>query len=170
MLKSVLLSAISLHYICKNVSSCSKTAVVNKTLLPFMDSLLGDLFGNQTGSVDNDMIKHEKRLDDVLKSWNFKKQIVPSDGDCLFRLVALHLAQHGRHNQALLATLAKLNIVVDTLSNLMLLFNLHTCIVDIIHVLCCGFVDLLPVLKLNQLALTSCYSGDPDAKKRYIFW
>ena len=109
-LKGVLLSAISLHYIYRNVSNYSTTAVVNKTSMPFMNSLLGDLFTNHAGTVETDSMKHDKRLKDVLRSWNFVQKRVPGDGDCLFRAMVKSLTLHACSNMALSATLSQLEI------------------------------------------------------------
>lgn len=122
-LKNILLSAIALHFVYKTLSSCSKTSILSRSLLPFMNTLLGDLFVQHQNDKSKDprivetAARHDQRLNDVLKSWNFVKHIVPGDGDCLFRCVAILVKQQVRHNPShlphFLLMLVKILLIVS---------------------------------------------------------
>ena len=78
-LKDILLSVLALHYIYKSLSTCSKTAILSTRFLPFMHSLLGDMFffqhhnGKPQDQGDREKMLHDQCLNDILKSWNFSK-------------------------------------------------------------------------------------------------
>ena len=102
--KTVLLQALAWYYIYEQLSGYSSTAYVKCGTIPFMNSALTNLFmWSRSSSADTDSEKHthEHRLDSVLKSWNFERIAVPSDGDCLFASVVLsikELSQRGITN------------------------------------------------------------------------
>lgn len=101
-----------------------------------MNTLLGDLFVQHQNDKSKDprivetAARHDQRLNDVLKSWNFVKHIVPGDGDCLFRCVAILVKQQVRHNPSLLASLTSLSIDVskDTVDSIIV--KLRTAVVN----------------------------------------
>ena len=49
------------------------------------------LFSNIEFSTDRDVIEHDKRIDDILKSWSMSREHIPKDGDCCFRAVARNI-------------------------------------------------------------------------------
>ena len=49
------------------------------------------LFSNVEFSTDRDVIEHDKRIDDILKSWSMSREHIPKDGDCCFRAVARNI-------------------------------------------------------------------------------
>ena len=100
--KIVLLQAISWYCIYEQLSGYSSTAYVKSGSIPFMNSELTNLFMCcSSADTDSEKQTHEHRLDSVLKSWNFERIAVPSDGDCLFASVAVgikDLSQRGISN------------------------------------------------------------------------
>ena len=111
--KGILLSALGLYFIHKNLTSLSSAAVVHRSQLPFMNTLLSDVFypKESISQVQNGQI-HRKRLDDVLSTWNFKRVSIPGDGNCLFRAVTVNLQSAASRNKFLNDHLHKLGIQV----------------------------------------------------------
>lgn len=94
--RNILLSALGLYFIHKKLTSLSSTAILHRSKLPFMNTLISDMFCQAQPTIpmkENESDAHRKRLNDVLSMWNFKGLSVPGDGNCLFTAVAVNL-QH----------------------------------------------------------------------------
>lgn len=51
------------------------------------------LFSNVEFSTHRDVIKHDKWIDDILKSSSMSREHIPKDGDCCFRAVARNIVR-----------------------------------------------------------------------------
>lgn len=112
-LKLILLKALSWYFVHEHMTQQTKRAMIPLKELPFMNSALSKLLNSDgletlddtsafSDSTNHDVIDmHAKRLDTVLKSWNFKRIAVSGDGNCLFYAVAHALLQ--KNNYASLA-------------------------------------------------------------------
>ena len=109
-LKIILLKALSWYFVYEHLSQCSKTSKISHKTLPFMNSAVSKLSNSdpftenisQADSVLSPIENLEQshttnmnpsmhRLENVLKSWNFKRLPVNGDGNCLFYAVAYSL-------------------------------------------------------------------------------
>ena len=76
------------------MTSLSSTAILHQSKLPFMNTLISDMFCQAQPTIpmkENESDAHRKRLNDVLSMWNFKGLSVPGDSNCLFTAVAVNL-------------------------------------------------------------------------------
>ena len=111
--KLILLKALSWYFVHEHMAEQSKRSKVPLKELPFMNSALSKLLNCDgleapdnialSESTNRDVMDiHAKRLDGVLKSWNFKRIPVTGDGNCLFYAVA-HAILQKKKNYASLA-------------------------------------------------------------------
>jgi hypothetical protein len=115
---NILHQAVRAFYIARELQKLTKTATVNSRDIYFFSFMAAvhNLLGKQTEaqeSGDSD----EKRLLDVLSSWNLQKVQVAGDGNCLFTAVAcnlLHLISNG--DVGILHTLSSLGADTENLT------------------------------------------------------
>ena len=130
--RNILLSALGLYFIHKKLTSLSSTAIIHRSQLPFMNTLLSDIFYPQQSisSKDNEFDSHSKRLNDILSTWNFKSMSVPGDGNCLFMAVAVNLQNLASKSKDLSDHLQSLGIQVHEDSVQDIIKKLRKAVVD----------------------------------------
>ena len=90
-LKCVLVQALAWYFTRKSMNNLSETAHIQLDQVLFMLSTSSDLFTSIMFAPNEEEKIHKEHLDQVLKSWNLKRQMVPPDGNCLFYSVAHNL-------------------------------------------------------------------------------
>ena len=100
----MLLRAIGWYAVHNTMSKYTSTAVVQCTDVPFMRANFGYfLTSSSMGATNNEQGEHDrhsKRLNNVLKSWNFVRVDVPGDGNCLFTSVAISVKSMCQQHQS----------------------------------------------------------------------
>ena len=97
-LKAILIRALMWYYVHKAVSSLSSTATINLYAFPFIASMASNLFDDLSSEdLSEEWSLCEKRLHDVLSSWNLVRCETSSNEGCLFGSIACNLKfQAGR--------------------------------------------------------------------------
>lgn len=90
-LKKILMQSISWYFTHKFIQDMSETAQIRIDQIPFMISATSDLSSSIMGITQEEEDTGEKIIDNLLKSWNLKRQEMPRDGNCLFYSVAYNL-------------------------------------------------------------------------------
>lgn len=106
--KNILLQAILWLKVHSHLESNTTTATVGIKTLPFLQLNVDNIF-MVLGSPSNpdDLAQHQKRLDDTLAAWNFKRVPVDGDGDCIFQSIASGLLQLARCDDPHVLTILK---------------------------------------------------------------
>ena len=86
-LKKILMQALAWFFIHKSMSNMSETAYICLDQILFMLSSSADLFDPIMYYPSDEQKTHEEHLDELLKSWQYLRQKVPPDGNCLFHSV-----------------------------------------------------------------------------------
>lgn len=113
-LKKILMQALAWFFLHKSMSNMSETAYIRLDQIPFMLSSSADLFNPIMFYPNDEQKTHEEHLDELLKSWQYLRQKVPPDGNCLFHSVAFNIKmQLERGNSELEQIVSKIGINVQ---------------------------------------------------------
>ena len=113
-LKKILMQALAWFFLHKSMSNMSETAYICLDQIPFMLSLSVDLFNPIMFYPSDEQKTHEEHLDELLKSWQYLRQKVLPDGNCLFHSVAFNIkTQLERENSELEQIVSKIGINVQ---------------------------------------------------------
>lgn len=99
----------------------SGTAISHRNF-PYLNTSI-TLFYNSHFSLNRDTDEHDKRIDNILKSWSMSREHIAKDGDCCFRAVARNISKltetGGLSSQAYehLANLGLVNLDEESLSD-----------------------------------------------------
>lgn len=105
----ILLRAIGWYAVHNTMSKYTSTAAIQCT---FVQANFGYYLASLSTSEHSECDEHSKRLNNVLKSWNFVRVEVPGDGNCLFTSVAITVISLCQQYQSPLAAILH-NLGID---------------------------------------------------------